>query len=246
MTTLQTLIITISFVLFSCGMGTKNSLNNNSILNDLRDTLKSSQQISISDTIKKFEVDDFPVTNKMMADKTINNSSYKKQSGQLFSYDKAWFKNDSLNQTLVFELYTDYFRMVTYAFYNDDIPTDLINRMELNLDGGELASLQQKLKDFNGFLKQATKINSAYFISDKGFKLGDLKKKAIDIYGKPDKDSVSNKLEILEWRFFGDIFYDGKTNLNGKRLAKDSYGHHIVMYFKYGKLIGQILYNEIP
>lgn len=95
--TLQTLIIIFLFELFSCGSRTQDSLNNDSIraLDILSDTLMSSQQISISDTIKKFEVDGFPVTNEMLADKTTNNSSYKKQSGQLFSYDKAWFKNDS-------------------------------------------------------------------------------------------------------------------------------------------------------
>jgi len=81
----------------------------------------------------------------MLADKTSSNSSYKKQSGQTFSYDKAWISNDTLKQTLVFELYTDYHRLVTYHFLDNDIPTDLINRMELHIDGGELASDNQKI-----------------------------------------------------------------------------------------------------
>lgn len=73
--------------------------------------------VSISDTIKRFVVDDYPVTNEMLIDKTSNNSSYKKQSGQTYSYDKAWFGNDTLKQTLVFELYTDYHRMVIYHWH---------------------------------------------------------------------------------------------------------------------------------
>lgn len=88
------------------------------------DTILKPKQInvvSISDTIKRFVVDDYPVTNEMLVDKTSNNSSYKKQSGQTYSYDKAWFGNDTLKQTLVFEHYTDYHRMVIYHFYTNDI-----------------------------------------------------------------------------------------------------------------------------
>ena len=252
MTTLQTLTIIISFGLISCNNNrTDTTIKNENVKVDtisIDTTLKSKQKtpVVISDTIKRLVVDDYPVTNEMLADKTSNNSSYKKQSGQIFSYDKAWFSNDTLKQTLVFELYTDYHRIVTYHFYSNNIPTDLINRMELHIDGGELASEKQKLKDFSGFLKQTTKINSTNFITDKGFRLGDTKQKAIDNYGKPDKQSMSNGIEKIEWEFIGDTFYDGKTDLKSKPLAKDSFGHQVIMYFKNGKLIGQILHNDIP
>jgi hypothetical protein len=252
MKTLQTLTIAISLGILSCNNNrTETTVKNENVTVDSSSTesvFKSQQQTAfvISDTIKRFVVDDYPVSNAMLSDKTSNNSSYKKQSRQTYSYDKAWFSNDTLKQTLVFELYTDYHRMVTYHFYSNDIPTDLINRMELHIDGGELASEKQKLKDFDGFLKQTTKINSTYFITDKGFRLGDTKQKAIDNYGNPDKKSISNGIEKFEWSFIGDTFYDGKTDLKGKPLAKDSFGHQIVMYFKNGKLIGQILNNDIP
>ena len=252
MTTLQTLTITIAFGLLSCNNSRiettikSENVKINSVSIDTAIKPEQQSAVGISDTIKKIVVDDYPVTNTMLADKTSNNSSYKKQSGQTYSYDKAWFSNDTLKQTLVFELYTDYHRMVTYHFYNNDIPKDLIIRMELHIDGGELASEKQKLNDFSGFLKQTTKINSTYFITDKSFRLGDTKQKAIDNYGKPDKSSMSNGIEKLEWDFIGDEFYDGKTDLKGKPLAKDSFGHQIVMYFKNGKLIGQILHNDIP
>jgi hypothetical protein len=247
MTTLQTLTITISFGLLSCN----NNSTETSIENVRADTVsidttlkyKQKAPVVISDTIKRFVVDNYPVTNEMLADKASN----KKQSGKTYSYDKAWFSNDTLRQTIIFELYTDYHQMVTYHFYNNDIPTDLINRMELHInDGEELASEKQKLKDFSGFLKQTTKINSSYFITDKGFKLGDLIQKAIATYGKPDKQSMNERIEKLEWGFIGDVIYDGKTDLKGKPLAKDSFGHQVVMYFKNGKLIGQILHNDIP
>ena len=252
MTTLQTLTIAISLGLLSCNNNrTETTVKKENVTVDSSSTdsvLKSQQQTAfiISDTTKRLVVDDYPVSNAMLSDKTSNNSSYKKQSGQTYSYDKAWFSNDTLKQTLVFELYTEYHRMVTYHFYSKDIPSDLINRMELHIDGGELASEKQKLKDFDGFLKQTTKINSTYFTTDKGFRLGDTKQKAIDTYGNPDKKSISNGIEKFEWSFIGDTFYDGKADLKGKPLAKDSFGHQIVMYFRNGKLIGQILHNDIP
>jgi len=252
MTTLKTLTIAISFGLLSCNNHrTEKSIKSENIKVDstsIDSAIKPEKKITvaISDTIKRFVVDDFPVTNEMLADKTSNIFSYKKQSGQTFSYDKAWFSNDTLKQTLVFELYTDYHRIVTYHFYNNDIPTDLINRMELHIDGGELALDKQKLKDFSGFLKQTTKINSTYFITDKGFRLGDTKQKAIENYGFPDKSLTNNGIEKLEWDFVGDEIYDGIPDLKGKSFAKDSFGYQVVMYYKNGKLIGQILHNDIP
>lgn len=202
--------------------------------------------VVISDTIKRFVVDNFPLTNEMLGDKTSYNSLYKKQSGQTYSFDKAWYSNDTLKQTLVFELYTDYHRMHTYHFYNNDIPTDLMNRIELHTNDGELASVNQKRKDFDGFLKQSTKINSSYFVSNKGFRLGDTKQKIINIYGIADKISLNKGIEKLEWKFLGDILYDGKTELNGKSLVKNNYGHQAILFFKDEKLIGQILHNDIP
>ena len=241
MTTLQTLTFILTLGLFSCNGKTENSATKNeNVLSDIQVV------VSIPDTIKKFVVDDYPVTDEMLADKTSSNSSYKKQSGQTFSYDKAWFSNDTLKQPLVFELYTDYHRLVTYHFLDNDIPTDLINRMELHIDGGELASDKQKLKDFSGFLKQTTKINSSYFITDKGLRLGDTKQKAVETYGNPDKQTITDGIEKLEWLFIGDTSYDGKTDLKGKPLADNSFGHQILMYFRNGKLIGQILHNDIP
>lgn len=170
MTALQILTISISFGLLSCNNHkvetTVKSENTNAGTASIDPALKPEPQIkvTISDTIRRFVVDDLSVTDEMLADKISNNSSYKKQSGRTFSYDKTWFSNDTLKQTLVFELYT-YHRMVTYHFYNNDIPADLINSMELHIDGGALAPEEQKLKDFSGFLTQTTKnkINVFYY-----------------------------------------------------------------------------------
>jgi len=252
MTALKALMVIFSLGILSCNNSrTETSTKAENITADTLSaatTSKSEQKtaIAIPDAIKRFVVDDYPVTNTMLADKTSNSSSYKKQSGQTYSYNKAWFTNDTLNQTIVFELYTDYHRMVTYHFYNYDIPADLINIMELHKNGEELATEKQKFKDFSGFLNQSMKINSLYFITDKGFRIGDTKQKAIETYGHPDKQLMTDGVEKLEWEFIGDEFYDSKSDLKGKPLAKDSFGHQIIMYFKKDKLIGLILQNDIP
>lgn len=202
---------------------------------------------NIFDTINRMVVDDYPVTNEMFAAQKVDNSStFRKVSGSTQSLDKVWFRNDTLNEILVFELYTDYHRLATFHFYNHHIPSDLIEQIELHSKDGDVVKEKQKQNDFPGFTNQAVKINSTYFISAKGFKLGDIKQKAIKLYGTPDEQTVSNGFEKLVWTFTGDNVYDGKQNLKGKPLAEYSFGHQVTMFFKDNKLVGQILYNDIP
>jgi hypothetical protein len=191
-----------------------------------------------------FVVDDYPVTNEMLAHSSNKNLIIK--IGDTFSNDRIWFGNKSIKQTLVFELYADYHRMMTYHFYSENVPSELIKEMAFWVKSGDYASDEQIIKDFPGFIEQAKDIKSVYFRSKKGFKLGDLKQNAINIYGQSYKNHESDGIEVLEWDFIGDEAIDTKADIKGKRIAKDSFGHHIVMYFKEGKLVGQILINDIP
>ena len=118
--------------------------------------------------------------------------------------------------------------------------------MELHTDDRELATQQLKQKYFKGLISTATKTGSKYFTTNKGFKLGDSKQKAFGIYGAPDKMSTENGVEALEWNFTGDLLYDNKTDLKGKPLAKENYGHQIIMMFRRNKLIAVVLHNDIP
>lgn len=202
--------------------------------------LKSKPQPAavISDTVKRFVVDDYSITNAMLDDKTSGNPARKIQSGSIYSVEKAWFTNDTLNQTIVFVLYTDHYRAITYHFYNNNVPADLIDGIELyeNVESTtimEPTTIKQKLRNFNGFLNQATRINSRYFVTNKGFRLGDTKQKATKTYGNPDKKSKHDGVEKLQWDF---------VNIP----LVHSFGHHVVMYFKKGRLIGLILDNDIP
>jgi hypothetical protein len=236
------------FGLFSCTDSNTNKLNAGATSVDSDTTqIDEREAKNIPDTTVKLIVDDYPITNEMFAKQIADNSStYKKTSGLTQSLDKVWFGNDTIKQTLVFELYTDNHRLITYHFYNKELPDDLIKQIELHTTDGEIATEKQKQKDFQGFLFQAEKINSVFFVSGNGFKLGDNKGKIIKIYGNADEHTINNGFEKLVWKFIGDNLYSGKQNLKGKPLVKDSYGHQVIMYFKENKLAGQILYNDIP
>lgn len=198
--------------------------------------------------------DDYSVTNDMLADK-IPNSSHKIKRGEIYSFDKAWFTNDTLKQTLVFELYTDYHRLYIFHFYNDDIPNELINKMEFDISKSknenvfDTATLQQKQTNFKDFINLSNRINQSYFTTKKGFKLGDKKEKAINVYGKPDKCSTSNNIEKCVWKYEGDYIESEETPHKAKTnrpFAKNSFGYTVTMFFRTEKLIAIIINNDIP
>jgi hypothetical protein len=252
MTTLTKLAYTFIFGLCSCS---NNQSLNHSVGVDTpkiktsqksdttRNISLTSNPATLPDTIKRFIVDDYPLRDRMFG-RDINGRKIK--SGNIFSMDKVWFTNDTLKQTIVVELYTDNFRGVEFHFQNNDIPKALIIRMELHTSDGELASQQLKQKNFQGFIRAATKIPRGYFTTYKNFKLGDSKQKSLRVYGVPDKKSIEDGVEVFEWDFVGDILYYGKTDLKGKPLANDSYGHQATMMFRNNKLIAIILNNDIP
>jgi hypothetical protein len=198
-----------------------------------------------ADTIKTFIVDDYPVPDKMFG-RDVRGNAREIKSGSIRSLDKVWFSNDSLGQTLVFELYTDDFRNVTFHFFTNDVPPGVLKIMELVTADAELAGENLKKKYFGGLTRRAKPIASKYFITDKGFKLGDKKEKAIKVYGRPYKKSLAGGIETYEWDFVGDALYDKKMNLRGKPLAKDNFGHQVTMFFRNDQLIALILHNDIP
>ena len=203
------------------------------------------------DTIKTFIVDDYPVTNQMFGWDTNQNGRAIK-SGLIYSGDKVWFTNCKLKKTLVFELYTDYHRLAIFHFANNDIPTGLIQRMELHTSETQyqneygVADEEVKNKYFKGLLKYATGIDEKYFTTDKGFKLGHDKQKVLDTYGTPDSTARIGNVEMYEWDIIGDAFLNEKPDLKGKPVAEDSFGHQAIMFFNNNKLIGIVFHNDIP
>ena len=252
MTIFKKLTIFISLGLFSCNNNKPNksiekvNVNIDTVIKPLAQKPQKHAPIKIPDSIQRWVVDDYPISENMFGKQGHNGIITEKYSGQTIAYDQVWFKNNALKQIIIFELYTDDYRMVTFHFYSNDPPAELLKRMELHAANGEYATEQQKRKDFGGFVKQASAINANYFTSNKGFKLGDNKQKALRIYGKPNKITKHQGIEKLEWTFIGDILYDGSILHEEQRMAFNSFGHQAALYFKNDKLIGLILHNDIP
>jgi hypothetical protein len=189
--------------------------------------IESYHNSSSFDTISTISVDDYPVTNSMF-------KSAKYLEEPLLRFDGVWFSCG--NQTLAFALYTDYHRYAIFHFRDDLIPVDLIDKMELNklFPYTDLADLNLKIELFPKVFPKINEVGSSYFISKKGFQLDDSKTKAIEEYGQPDSIKYDNGVEMLYWEFIGDTFYNGTQDLDGKPLAKNSFGHQVRMYFKNG------------
>jgi len=194
-----------------------------------------------------FTVDDYPVTDGMIR------SNYKgamnaMQEGDVLSLEKSWFTDETTAEVLVFQLATDNHRLLTWHFYADDIPTDLSDTFEMHVDGGELATKKQVRESIPKFIKLAKEIPARYFISIKGLKLGIKKKKALELYkSKPTSITAKDGIEKYEWSFEGDLsIANGFSKDDGGPIARDSFGHTVTLFFKKDRLIGIILFNDIP
>lgn len=254
----HTLLIILTIGLNSCSYVDKkqNSFVETSNQNDTLQTDHINQ--NESDGLIYLIVDDYPVTNEMLKDKTSNNSTYLKQVGEVYSLEKAWFTNDRLKQTLVFQLYTDYHRMETYHFMNTDIPRSIVEKIELNTAENKPnyifhgATFEQKINAFSGFIGLSERIDEKYFKTQKGIKLGADKAELIKIYDIPDSTLNEQTFVVLKWTFTGEYNLTGDfastetKDLKKKTVAKDSFGHIVTAYLKDNKLVAQIIENHIP
>jgi hypothetical protein len=210
-----------------------------------------------NDSLIYLVVDDYPITDEMLKDKTSNISTYLKQVGDIYSLEKAWFTNDRLKQTLVFQLYTDFHRMEIYHFHNADIPKSIVEKMELSIAEGKFknifnsATIEQKFNSFNGFIQLSEKIGENYFTTRNGIKLGSDKNELLKIYDNPDSTLTEQDFEVLKWSFTGDYNLTGDfasttiKDLSKITVAKNSFGHIVTAYFKNNKLVAQIIENDI-
>ncbi|WP_291724643.1 hypothetical protein [Bernardetia sp.] len=235
--------IAICFLLLSCTTK-ENSTQSTKIesTDTVQTTLEKPQKKELIqiDTLQPIEgtfiVDDYPITNQMLEEnrKKMLKEMIKNGWGSEFEFI---ISNDK-TELLVFNLYTDYHRLLTCHFKVDEID-NILDKIERDILNGE----QKHLQKFISKLKPA---NFKKFISNKGIKIGLEKEEVIEIYGTPHKEENNEGIEILTWEFVGDILYDRKTDLNGIPLAKNNYGHQVSIFFKNGKVIGQTLHNDIP
>ncbi len=202
--------------------------------------------ITLKASIDGHFVEDYPLDNAMIYEKHKENYSQpSKTKGYSTSKFQYWFTNDTLQQTLIFEMYSDGRRHKTIHFDN--------NKTFVFFDQIELKTLVTHLDHkypnrwkLNSHLKEAEKISSKYFCTDNRLKIGDSKNKALSIYGKPDNTNTQNEIEIFEWYFTGiGRWYDLQL-INEKPLIVGNFLHKVSLYLKNDEIVGIILYNDIP
>jgi len=187
--------------------------------------------------------DDFKVTDEMFGTDTSENARRIK-FGSVVSDGMVWFGNRSLNQTLIIELYTDNFRNVLYLLKNDDIPANLMSKIEFTNEDGDMSGIKEIKAQMGKFIKAAKQIDKHFFISRKGFRIGEDTTRAFNFYGPPQKKIVKGSLTQYQWVFMGE---NSDHHANKKSaIAKDSFGYQVTIFFRNGLLIGLILDNDIP
>lgn len=200
---------------------------------------------NVTDSFKTFRTDNYRISNEMINKHYSEYKLLRIKVGNTYSIEKCWFRNDSLDQTLVIQLATDYHRYIIFHFDNKNVPTDLINKIEFHTANGELASMANAIRDFGGFMDKSYPISAAFFESEKGVEIGMSLNQAIKMYNKPDSIQDFDGFTKISWNFTGNEFKDSVTS-EDKPLARNSFGHRVVMYFRDNKLVAQILINEIP
>ena len=208
------------------------------------DTQKVHEEMT-DDTVTKFIVDDYPVTTEMI-EKHRKKQGDEIKHGNIHTSEEVWFSNPSSNETLIYALATDYFRMTSFCFLNNEIPDDLVDQIEFITDDFETPSLASKKKYLRNFISGADKLDERYFTTNKGFKLGDSKTRVLQILGNPDSIASANNIEKYLWEFVGDEWKDTSSTSKNNRVAEGSFGHQINMYFKREKLLAIIYHNDVP
>jgi hypothetical protein len=187
--------------------------------------------------------DDFKVTDSMLAT-GINQDAREIKFGSVTSLDMVWFGNRSLNQTLIVQLYTDDFRNAIYLLKNDDIPGDLLSKIEFVNDDGDRAPIAAIKNHIAEFVKASKQIAKHFFVSQKGFRIGEDTTRAFLIYGLPAKKTTKGNLVKYQWDFPGEN--SGESKNKKQAMAKESFGYQVTIFFRNGLLTGLILHNDIP
>jgi len=200
----------------------------------MEDDLKNPEEV-----VKPFFADNYPVTDKMFGKPTANRPV---TTAHLRSENTAWFTNDSLKQTLMFILFSDNSRLVTACFDHKNVPQEVFLNRDFSDSDNYPSSEEDRLLYYNEFFSSAKKIDSKYFISNMGFKMGDTKEKAIKKYGKPDSIRVVGGFDKYFWNPAGAQIT--RQNVPEKDLLLiDEKKQFITMYFKNNKLTTIILDN---
>jgi hypothetical protein len=214
-------------------------------------TIKLIRLLLLLLTLASFKGDSYIIPD----DYLVSNAMFEKFRSEIniegvFSFDKAWFKNQELGEVLIFYLYTDYFRLAIFHCKSDFFFPDFIKQVELHRKTGmstfDFVDEKEKQEGLKKFYENSEEIDISYFRTKQGIRLGISRSDAIRKYGIPGSDTSMNNLRILKWDFQGEYAIEEFGEKPKGRIAQDSFGYHVIMYFKMEKLVAMILKNDIP
>jgi len=198
--------------------------------------------ISLSfSTDNQIKPDDYPVTKEMLE------KSYKENVGSIFATSEIWFKNSKTNEVLIFGLSTDYFRTEMVDCKSDFFMSYFIKHFEYSGRRGTITDLtrdEKKFQTLKSFYDKSIELDKSYFKTNQGILLGIDKEEVISKYGKPHEETTLDNIVILKWDYKG--FPGIPSSEIKEKIAINSFGYHIRMYFMNGKLVATRLQNDIP
>lgn len=153
------------------------------------------KEIKIANQFIPIDLDDYPVTDSMF----YNFSSISFEKTESYS---QWFANESLQEILVFELYTDNLRQWTFHFDNQELTQSFLQNIPFQIK--DMKDKQQSFvaveSEFSYYVKAAKQIPATYFVSNKGFRMGDNIQKALKEYGNPSIIINEANISIYKWK----------------------------------------------
>jgi hypothetical protein len=183
---------------------------------------------------------DFPVPDDYLR------SFYKELNiNDVYSFDKAWFKNKQLNATLIIQIFTDLNRTAYYLFDSNFIDSTIIKCIELHIKTGVstfdyIRDENKHLQAFKMFVDSAKEIDKKYFVSNKGIYLGMNKSEVLIRYNNSQKTKMLNGVEVYKW----DCIYPKPTGAYDTIVEESlpaDFGIHVTMYFRLNKLIALMI-----
>jgi hypothetical protein len=137
-------------------------------------------------------LDDYPISDKMFdLEKEIIIGNYGSNCN--------WFINDTLDEVLVFNLYTDYHRMYTFHFLRNKFPINFLKEIPFNSYHKDTSTKYIDEKTFFKYVEKSKKISRNYFVTKSGIYLGEEESKILNKFGKPNKIETFDKFKKLTW-----------------------------------------------
>jgi hypothetical protein len=142
-------------------------------------------------SFSQFIQDEFPVKDKMIK-RFVKPDNFSEEN----PFEKIWFHNKKLNQTLIFEVNDSYYCIRATLFNNNEISTDIIlDYFAKKTSSGNYEAVLVPLP------LKGDEINGKFFISNKGVKLGMSKTDLLKLYGKFTESVIEGNYELLMWSF---------------------------------------------